>query len=149
VKGRARLDRSLALERADPQLLGDRDLANGAGGADLAAQRAVELAPAHLGDHDRRPEALEARFEHGRLKNIRRANPDALVALDATAKKLVLGDRTGWTDRAAAEVLLHPAGCPRHREEEKAKECCQVQFTAANGRIGDLAGLAWQKPERK
>lgn len=38
---------------------------------------------------------------------------------------------------------------PRHREEEQAKESCQQQLAAADGRIGDLAGLARQEPERE
>src|SRR5262249_31779315 len=72
VERRAGLDRPLRLEWADAQLLGDRDLADGARGADLAAERAVELAPAHLGDHDRRPEALQAGLEQRRLQDVRR-----------------------------------------------------------------------------
>ena len=63
VERGAGLDRPLRLERADAELLGDRDLADRAGRADLAAQGAVQLAPAHLRDHDRGPEPLDAPLE--------------------------------------------------------------------------------------
>ena len=43
-------------------------------------------------------------------KHVGRADPDALVALDATAEELVLGDRAGRPDHAPAEVLPHAAG---------------------------------------
>src|SRR5262249_3731426 len=119
VERRARLDRPLALERADAQLLDDRDLADGARGADLAAERAVQLAPAHLGDHDRRPEALQAGLEQRRLQDVSRADADALVALDAAAEELVLGDRARGPDHAPLEVLADPAREPGHREEEQ------------------------------
>src|SRR5205823_10920069 len=69
VERRAGLDRPLRLERADAELLGDRDLADRARRADLRAEGAVQLAPAHLRDHDRGPEPLEPRLEHRRLEH--------------------------------------------------------------------------------
>ena len=137
----------LGLERTDPQLLGDRDLADGSGRAHLAAQSAVQLAPAHLRDHDRRPEPLEPGLEQGRLQHVGRADADALVALDATSQELILGDRAGGPDHARLEVLPHAAGEPRHREEEKPEQPREHQLAAADRRIGDFAGLARQKTE--
>src|SRR5262249_393040 len=124
-----------------------RDLADRAGGADLAAERAVQLAPAHLRDHDRGPESLDPGLEQAGLEHVGRADADTLVALDAAAEELVLGDRAGGTDARPVEVLPHPAREPRHREEDQAEESGEHQLPAANRRIRHLARLAGQKAE--
>jgi hypothetical protein len=118
-------------------------------GADLAAEGAVQLAPAHLRDHDRRPEPLDSRLEEARLQDVGRADADALVALDAAAEEFVLLDRAGGADDRPVEVLLDPAREPRHGEEEQAEDPGQDELPAADGRRGDLARLAGEEPERE
>ena len=58
----------------------------------MAASRALELAEAHAEVHHRRPDALEAGFEHRRLQHVGRAHADALIALDAAFQELQLLD---------------------------------------------------------
>ena len=55
----------------------------------------------------------------------------------------------GGPDGVAAEVLLHAPGAAGHREEDQAEEAGEKHLAAADLRIGHLAGLARQEPERK
>ena len=63
----------------------------------VTACNTVELAAARADpvvEHGR-PERLPAVLHHGRLQDIRRADADALAALDAARKELLLGHGAG------------------------------------------------------
>src|SRR5262249_53221878 len=82
-----------------PQLPGEAGLPDRPGGAQLAAEAAVELAEADGEVHHRRPQSLEpALGEGGGLEHVGRTHPDALVALDAALEALALLDGPGWAD---------------------------------------------------
>ena len=72
-----------------------------------------------------------------------------MVALDAAAEELVLGDRAGGPDHGPVEVLPHPTREPRHREEEESEQPRQDELPPADGRVGHLARLAGQEAERQ
>src|SRR6185295_7658756 len=101
----AQADRAGRNPLGEAQLALERDLLDRPGRADLAAQRAVELAEADREIHDRCPQTLEAALGEGRgLQHVGRADVDALVALDAALEELDLGDCTRRADRFGAEA---------------------------------------------
>src|SRR5258706_4132496 len=103
----AEADRALVAVGAEAELPLERRLLDRAGRADLGAERAVELAEADREVHHGRPEALEARLrQRRRLEDVRRADVDALVALDAPLEELRFRDGAGRPDRLRVEAAL-------------------------------------------
>src|SRR5258706_667894 len=120
----AEADRALVAVGAEAELPLERRLLDRAGRADLGAERAVELAEADREVHHGRPEALEARLrQRRRLEDVRRADVDALVALDAPLEELRLGDGAGRADRLWVEAaLVHGLREAEERERQDADD---------------------------
>ena len=148
VKCRAHPHGTLRGEVADSRLFFDRDPLDCSGRANLSTKRAVEFAIADLHVHDRRPDPLDPGSEDRGLKNIGRADADALVALDAAVEKFFLLNRPRGTNHLLAVVSIRvargPAKPKKCSTEEDSKKCP----AGGNGRRSDLMQERRQEFER-
>ena len=138
-EGGAQAHRPLFTVAPLPQLLGDADTADGAGGADFGAEVALELAVGDAEIHHRRPQRFYPTLpQHGRLQHVGGADVDALIALDAALEKLVLLYRAWRPDHAGGEVFVvdQPVVAQR-RSGDQAERAAEDQLAPGHIRKGN------------
>ena len=108
-------------ELAEAGFFLDGDALDGAGGAGLAAEGAVQFAVADLVIEDGGPEALEAGGEDGGLEDVGGADADALVALDAALEEFLFLDGAGRADDFLVVTAVVRAGGAAKAEEAEAR----------------------------
>ena len=144
VKGRTGFDRAEISEFADAEFLRDGDFRDGAGGADLSAQGAVEFAVAHPHIHNGRPDAFHAGFKQGGLEDVGGAHANALVAFDAALQKFDFGHGPGRADDGFVEVFGEVAAGAGKGEKEQAGEAGEHGVAAFDVGIGDFVLFGWK-----